>query len=361
MPPTSVHFNGSVRLPDTETVMREIAGRIPAAALTQITDGETGDRKDWVFFQSRLLEATGQFVSAVGAPDGPGDDYGATRRVHLVDGLDAADVVWPDLRYAAAYVDSFAVFERLRAEGVIPAEVRMQLQYPTPRAGLSFVDPTALDALLPGYWNALFADLAGAMRALPHEQIAVQFDVAVEIGMLARQVVMGSALDLSAVVPSLVDCIAQVPADVPVGLHLCYGDLGHRHFLDPTSMEVQVGLLDALIAASPRPIDSVSLTVPQGRADPAFFAPLADLAAPASVALSFGIVPYHPAQQAVGETAIQIRLIDENLARSAAGPRPWAISTECGMGRVAEADTRGLLDVHADILAGRRGSAELDD
>ena len=31
MPPSSVHFNGSVNLPDTETVMREISSRIPTA------------------------------------------------------------------------------------------------------------------------------------------------------------------------------------------------------------------------------------------------------------------------------------------------------------------------------------------
>ena len=29
MPPSSVHFNGSVNLPDAETVMREISSRIP--------------------------------------------------------------------------------------------------------------------------------------------------------------------------------------------------------------------------------------------------------------------------------------------------------------------------------------------
>ena len=29
MPPSSVHFNGSVNLPDAETVMREISARIP--------------------------------------------------------------------------------------------------------------------------------------------------------------------------------------------------------------------------------------------------------------------------------------------------------------------------------------------
>jgi len=29
MPPSSVHFNGSVNLPDAETVMQEISSRIP--------------------------------------------------------------------------------------------------------------------------------------------------------------------------------------------------------------------------------------------------------------------------------------------------------------------------------------------
>ena len=29
MPPTAVHFNGSVNLPDAETVMSEISSRIP--------------------------------------------------------------------------------------------------------------------------------------------------------------------------------------------------------------------------------------------------------------------------------------------------------------------------------------------
>ena len=31
MPASRVHFNGSVNLPDAETVMREISSRIPAA------------------------------------------------------------------------------------------------------------------------------------------------------------------------------------------------------------------------------------------------------------------------------------------------------------------------------------------
>jgi hypothetical protein len=30
MPPSHAHFNGSVNLPDAETVMREIASRVPS-------------------------------------------------------------------------------------------------------------------------------------------------------------------------------------------------------------------------------------------------------------------------------------------------------------------------------------------
>ena len=50
MPATSVHFNGSVNLPDAETVMREISARIPTG-VRRMTDGETGERGYWIMFQ----------------------------------------------------------------------------------------------------------------------------------------------------------------------------------------------------------------------------------------------------------------------------------------------------------------------
>ena len=50
MPSTAVHFNGGVNLADAETVMREIAARVPRG-VTRIPDGETGDRQQWIFFQ----------------------------------------------------------------------------------------------------------------------------------------------------------------------------------------------------------------------------------------------------------------------------------------------------------------------
>ena len=59
MPPTTVHFNGGVNLADTETVMREIASRVPKG-VTRIPDGETGDRQNWIWFQlDKFLQTPG--------------------------------------------------------------------------------------------------------------------------------------------------------------------------------------------------------------------------------------------------------------------------------------------------------------
>ena len=56
MPPTHVHFNGSVNLADTESVMREITSRVPSG-LRRVPDGETGDRDNWILFQlQRFLQ-----------------------------------------------------------------------------------------------------------------------------------------------------------------------------------------------------------------------------------------------------------------------------------------------------------------
>jgi len=44
-----------------------------------------------------------------------------------------------------------------------------------------------------------------------------------------------------------------VPDDVPVGLHLCYGDYGHQHFKQPESVRMQVDVVNAVVAGARRP------------------------------------------------------------------------------------------------------------
>jgi hypothetical protein len=349
MPPASVHFNGSVNLPDTETVMREISARIPRG-VRRMTDGETGERYYWIMFQVQKFAAMPDFRPAGTWELPPGTELPPMPMLRLADGLAASDVRWPDLGYAAAYTDSYQVFRRLQDDGTIPAGVRFQLQYPTPTAPIAgtFVSEDQ-DGLIPSYQAALFADLDRVLARLPHGQIAVQWDVAVEFAMLEGG--FGFApTPLAQITPGLVRCADQVPDDVPAGMHLCYGDAGHRHFKEPESLARQVQVANAVTAAARRPVNWFSFTVPQAQRDSDYFAPLADLRTGPETELYFALVPYYPASQAVGTTAEQVARIDDSLARSSAGAREWGICTECGMGRVQADDVPTLLDLHRTIL-----------
>jgi hypothetical protein len=347
VPPSSVHFNGSVNLPDAETVMREISARIPAG-VRRMTDGETGDRNYWIHYQIRKFLEMPEFVSVnVGRAYETEDEAPEMHQLRLAEGASADTIQWPNLGYADEYARSFEIYERLQADGTVAAGVRFQVQYPTPLASMAgTIAPEDMPAVAAGYEAALFADLDTLVAGLPHDRIAVQWDVAVEFGLLEGAFGPVGAMPLEHIAPGLVRCIDRVPADVPVGMHLCYGDYGHEHFTQPESLRMQVDVVNAVAAAAARPVAWASFTVPQATADAGYFAPLRDLTAGPDTELYFALVPYHPDRQADGTTATQIEHIDAVL-----GGRDWGICTECGMGRVAAGDVLGLLDLHREILA----------
>lgn len=350
MPLTNVHFNGSVNLADAETVMREITTRVPAG-VRRIPDGETGDRGNWIFFQLQKFWETPGLEQAAAA-DQPAEGYKEMPKVRLAEGTAPDEVDWPDLGYAAAYQESFATFRKLREEGAIPAGVRFQVEYPTPLASIgSWIVPEHQDQLEASYERALFADLDHLLAALPHDEVAVQWDVAVEFGILEGGFDAEEGQEFDAVVQRLARCADRVPRDVPVGMHLCYGDYMHRHFKEPESLRIQVDVVNRVTAAAARPVDWFAFTVPQYQRDPSYFAPLRDLAAPAGTELYFALVPYHLAEQEPGTTDEQVRLVEENLSGARGEPGDWGICTECGMARAEADEIPGLLDTHREILA----------
>jgi len=352
MPPDHVHFNGSVNLADAGSVMREIVTRVPSG-LRRIPDGETGDRGNWIYFQLQKFLPLPWLVPArpVGEADG---EYEELPQLRLADGTDPAQVSWPDLGYADAYLKSYETFAALRKEGVIPADVRFQVEYPTPLASIGgYIVPEQQQALLGSYEQAMFADLARLLAAVPADEVAVQWDVAVEFGVLEETFAPGGAQAFDAIIVGLARCIDQVPAEIPAGLHMCYGDYGHQHFKQPESLALQVRVLNAVAAAARRPVSFVSFTVPQYQREDGYFAPLAQLTADPGTELNFALVPYHPAEQAPGTTDAQVRLIDAALAASPGGGRDWGVCTECGLGRASRDEIPALLDLHRQIITAR--------
>jgi hypothetical protein len=315
--------------------MREVLTRIPSG-LRRVPDGEPGERLGWIGYQFAKFRQMDALTLELA--EGDAATY-TTPKLALRE--DAGEVVWPDLGYAGVYWESYAIFERLDTEGLVPPGVRFQVEYPTPLASIAgFISARDQAALLPSYEAALFADLDGLLASVPHDRIAVQWDVAVEFGLLAR-----GEHDFDPLMDRLARCIDQVPRDVPAGAHLCYGDYGHKHFADPPSLELQVRVIGEVTARAARAVNWFSVTVPQHVSDPAFFAPLAQLRLPEETEIYFALVPYHPSQQASGTTDKQVRLIDGHL-----GGREWGICTECGMGRVERDDIPAMLDAHREIV-----------
>ena len=267
-------------------------------------------------------------------------------QLRLAEGASAETIEWPNLGYADEYAKSFATFDAAAGAGHDPGRRPHAAAVPD-AAGLDgrhdrARGPARGRARLR---EALFADLDTLLERLPHERVAVQWDIAVEMG--ALEGAMGVTMPMEQIAPGIVRCLERVPGDVPVGLHLCYGDYGHQHWTQPESLQMQVDLLNAVTSAARRRLDFVSFTVPQNRDDSAYFEPLGGLRTGSETELNFALVPYHPADQAPGTTDRQIEHIDAALAASAEGAREWGICTECGMGRADAADVPGLLDLHS--------------
>jgi methionine synthase II (cobalamin-independent) len=136
---------------------------------------------------------------------------------------------------------------------------------------------------------------------------------------------------------------AAIPGDVEFGLHLCYGDFGAKHFVEPKDAAKMVEFANALAKAIPHKLAYIHMPVPIERNDDAFYAPFRDLKLGDGTELFLGLVHAKDG-------------VDGTRARLAAAQRyaqKFGIATECGMARARSEDTvRALLKIHADICAG---------
>ena len=319
------HLVGSVPLANAETVFRTVAGAL-GTRLRRIPDGETGARKDWIAWQFGVLAGT------PGLEPYTTGDRGYLRR-QLV--RCSAPPQFGPLGYAAAARASFVIFDHLQNLGVIPREVRFQVSLPTPLAPITvFVEQADRARVEPAYEERMLTEVAEITSAIPHDRLAIQWDLAVEVGLLEHA--FPTDVDEQGIHDRLERVAHAIPVDVDLGFHLCYGDFGHRHFMTPSSADVLVRLANAL----PRPLDFLHLPVPITWTEPAAYAPLAALALDAEIYL--GVV--HLADGIAGARK-RIAFASEHIPK-------LGIATECGWGRRPADSVGPLLELHDSILRG---------
>jgi len=169
--------------------------------------------------------------------------------------------------------------------------------------------------------------------------LAVQWDVAIEMGILEAVIPSPLADSQSEIVDRLVRLGNRVPEAVDLGYHLCYGDAGHRHFQEPQDTLLAVDIANALCAGVRRPIHWIHMPVPRDRGDDAYFAPLHKLRLHPETKLYLGLVHYTDGMVGTQRRIDAAQRIKED----------FGVATECGMGRRPPETIRDLLRLHANL------------
>lgn len=338
--PASVHLVGSIGLPTVEDVFR-VVGQALGPYLRRIPDGEVGGRKLWISWQYPLLLANPGL-----APD-PSGAVRPTNRfplLRLADGVQATDIRFGELNYAREARASYLDFVAARDRGELPKGIRFQVCLPTPFAVVSSVVVRASLAVVEAaYEGAMLGEVAMLCRHIPHHDLCIQWDLCNEMVVWDGQPTAGVPCGdepRERILGRMTRLCAGIPEDVDTGLHLCYGDFGGKHFVEPRDAAAMVEFANALCMSIRRKLAYFHMPVPRGRDDDAFHSPLRELRLSQDTELYLGVVHV---QDGVEGTRKRI----EAAQRYAPS---FGVATECGMARARSEETvRKLLDIHAAV------------
>jgi hypothetical protein len=240
---------GSVPLANATEVFTESATRL-GDLMPRIPDGETGFRSMWILCQKGVMAKVENLKIHHQFDIAPG----LAQTVYEVADREKP-VVFPTLNYAAAAQESYAQFAELKKAGKIAAGTKFQVSLPTAVAVLSgFIVSDSQAPVEKPYTDALKREVHEIARSIPNQDLAIQWDVAHEVLFLAGWQ-LETFVDRSkdGLLRRIVDLGNAVPADVDLGFHLCYGDPGHKHLVEPSDLALSVELANAIFERSKSP------------------------------------------------------------------------------------------------------------
>lgn len=263
----AVRLVDSVDLPDSLAVFEATTAEA-GDVLRRTADGETYECGGWIGAQvEAFVRAPG--LSRVRPERGHRDDRSQGRvQFQLEGGVDPARVALPELGYAHAAQVSFARFSELNWEGTIADGARFQVSLPTPLALVgAYVAPWDKERLEPAIEAAMRREVEAIADSIPNDELAVQWDVAMEIADLERAFPPFFEPAIEAAAERLARVASWVPEEVDLGFHLCCGGAGEES-IGPRDVATLAALANAISRATPRAIEWIHMPVPSDR-DPA--------------------------------------------------------------------------------------------
>jgi hypothetical protein len=354
---------GSVARPEDGWTVEDVLTRCArelGGFVSMLPDGELGDRSQWITYIAR--HAYGQHPDVVTLSRHTFEDwkprhYDDQWRVGVRDGVDR--IRFPKIGYAAEARRSYEVFCRLRDQGVVPAGVRFLVALPLTESAVRAFVGTGRDyeILWEAYNEAIGREIAEIAAAIPHEDLAVQWDMARETAAVEGLEFNFSDSELRRVprdgleryAAALEELSPAIPADVWLGLHVCYGSLLHKegespdtaHYTPIRDLGVAVAMLNRGLVACRRRVDFVHMPVQLADLRDEHYAPLEALEV-GEARVYLGLLdPWDGVEGALG----RIELARRHLAE-------FGISTPCGWGR------RPLSETPDALIALNRAVAE---
>ena len=339
---------GSVALPTAEDVFRAI-GTTLGTRVKRLPDGETGDRRNWIQWQEHIVKGHSQLAIATDDPDRrpePRVEQGKhvtmrfTPSYRIADGVAPADLVFDNLGYADAALESFETFRRLKSQGDVPEDTRFQVSLPTPVAFLEHFIARRSQAAVEGPYEAcMLTEIMEIVDHVPYNELAIQWDVSKEMAIWEGLWSIYFEEPQAGIIDRLARLGDAVPETVELGYHLCYGDFNHLHWKEPEDTANLVAVANRVSAAVGRDVQWIHLPVPRDRADDAYFAALSAMKLRPETELFLGLVHH---TDGVEGTRARIATAEKFVT-------DFGISTECGMGRRPPDTISELLRIHADV------------
>jgi hypothetical protein len=316
-----------------------------------LPDGETGPRSAWVGYEREQLVRPNPGVDTVEETESP---TGIPRHAYETPIFKIRPGVmelhwdsWPRIDEAIA---SYRQFRALRDEGVIPDGLRFQVGLPFPSSALNgFKADWAGDYPVAerAYEDLVGRELVRLISEIPAEDLAVQWDMAYETQDIEGVLAWTSEGAWERYAGPVRRLTRQIPEQVMVGYHFCYGTFPEWPMYEARDMGLLVRMANYAVANSGRTVDWVHMAGPRylRSEDRSFFRPLVDLEVDDTRVYLGIVLPIDGLPGLRRRRATASRYLDE-----------FGVAMYCGFGRQPGADPMETMREHARVVRALRDS-----
>ena len=334
--PSGVHLVGSIPVQSASDAFVTASRALPHR-LSSFPDGETGRRGTFVVWQRSVLPKA-ILQQRSGGP--PPESRGA---------FDFKLSDFNPTEYDDHAIQSYATFKELQTAGTIPSDVRFQVSLPSPTSVVRiFVATEYCEKAEVLYEERLLQALRRIQDNIPAHQLLIQWDIPLEIALLeydaGRLKIPYFETYFSPVKAGILErlnrLVAAVDHDVEVGFHICYGDIGGVHFIQPEDMAIMVDLANSIVQnlTSTHAVKYTHMPVPKDRTNEHFFKPLANLKLD-KTKLFLGLV--HPNDEEGTKQRI--------AAAQSVYSEVFGVATECGLGRTSVENLKSIFEISRSV------------